>query len=66
MLGIDIRDPQTDLSYMLYIIILKLTGLELLDTTKHKDILGTFISDLILQVLSFVVHQERENIKQRL
>ena len=26
MLGIDIRDPQTDLSYMLYIIILKLTG----------------------------------------
>lgn len=31
----------------------------------HKDILGTFISDLVLQVLSFVAHQERENIKQR-
>ena len=39
--------------------------MELLDTTKHKDILGTFISDLVLQVLSFVAHQERENIKQR-
>jgi len=39
--------------------------MELLDTTKHKDILGTFISDLVLQVLSFVAHQERDNIKQR-
>ena len=39
--------------------------MELLDTTKHKDILSTFISDLVLQVLSFVAHQERENIKQR-
>ena len=37
----------------------------LLDTTKFKDLLGTFISDLILQVLSFVAEQERENIRQR-
>ncbi len=34
------------------------------DTTKHKDLLGTFISDLILQVLSFVAEQERSFIKQ--
>lgn len=37
----------------------------LLDTTKFKDLLGTFISDLILQVLSFVAEQERSNIRQR-
>lgn len=37
----------------------------LLDTTKYKDLLGTFISDLILQVLSFVAEQERSNIRQR-
>ena len=37
----------------------------LLDTTKFKDLLGTFISDLILQVLSFVAEQERKNIRQR-
>lgn len=36
-----------------------------LDTTLHKDLLGTFISDLILQVLSFVAEQERANIKAR-
>jgi len=44
---------------------IKVLDMELLDTTKHKDILGTFISDLVLQVLSFVAHQERENIKKR-
>jgi DNA invertase Pin-like site-specific DNA recombinase len=37
----------------------------LLDTTKHKDLLGNFISDLVLQVLSFVSHKELENIKKR-
>ena len=37
----------------------------LLDTTKYKDLLGTFISDLILQVLSFVAEQERKNIRKR-
>lgn len=37
----------------------------LLDTTKSKDLLGTFISDLVLQVLSFVAENERINIKER-
>ena len=41
---------------------IKVLGRELLDATKHKDILGTFISDLVLQVLLFVAHQQRENI----
>ncbi len=37
----------------------------LLDTTKNKQLLGTFISDLILQVLSYVAENERTNIRQR-
>ncbi len=37
----------------------------LLDTRRDKDLLGTFIADLVLQVLSFVAHNERENIRQR-
>jgi DNA invertase Pin-like site-specific DNA recombinase len=37
----------------------------LLDTTYCKDLLGTFISDLVLQVLSFSAQIERENILQR-
>ena len=37
----------------------------LLDTTKNKDLFGTFISDLILQILSFVAENERINIRQR-
>jgi DNA invertase Pin-like site-specific DNA recombinase len=37
----------------------------LLDTRKGKDLLGTFISDLVLQLLSFVAENERENIRQR-
>ena len=37
----------------------------LLDTTQSKDLLGTFISDLVLQILSFVSENERKMIKQR-
>ena len=37
----------------------------LLDTRRCKDLLGTFISDVVLQVLSFVAENERENIRQR-
>jgi len=44
---------------------IKVLDMPLLDTTLHKDLLGTFISDLILQVLSFVAEQERNNIKKR-
>ena len=38
----------------------------LLDTRREKDLLGTFVSDIFLQVLSFVAENERINIKQRL
>ncbi len=37
----------------------------LLDTRRGKDLMGTFISDLVLQILSFVAENERINIKQR-
>lgn len=37
----------------------------LLDTRRGKDLIGTFIADLVLQVLSFVAESERANIKQR-
>ncbi len=37
----------------------------LLDTRRDKNLLGTFIADLVLQVLSFVAQNERENIRSR-
>lgn len=37
----------------------------ILDTTQNKDLLGTFISDLVLQLLSYVAENERLNIRQR-
>lgn len=37
----------------------------LLDTRNGKDLMGTFIADLVLQILSFVAQAERENIKER-
>ena len=37
----------------------------LLDTRNNKDLLGTFISDLVLQILSYVAEQERSFIKLR-
>ena len=37
----------------------------LLDTRRGKDLMGTFLSDIVLQVLSFVVENERANIRQR-
>ncbi len=37
----------------------------LLDTRTCKDLMGTFIADLVLQILSFVAQSERENIRKR-
>ncbi len=37
----------------------------LLDTRQGKDLMGTFIADLVLQVLSFVAESERSSIRQR-
>ena len=37
----------------------------LLDTRLNKDLMGTFIADLVLQILSFVAQSERDSIKER-
>lgn len=44
---------------------IKVIDMPLLDTSYCKDVMGTFISDLVLQVLSFQAEQERAYIKQR-
>lgn len=37
----------------------------LLDTRNKKDLMGTFVAELVLQILSFVAENERENIRKR-
>jgi len=44
---------------------IQVLDMELLNTQLHKNLLGTFISDLVLQVLSFVAEKERDFNKQR-
>ncbi len=41
------------------------TDMPLLDTRNGKDLMGTFIADLVLQILSFVAESERTNIRKR-
>lgn len=44
---------------------IRVIDMPLLDTSYCKDVMGTFIADLVLQVLSFQAEQERTYIKQR-
>ena len=45
---------------------IKVIDLPLLDTTTNlQDLTGSFISDIVLQILSYVAEQERTSIKQR-
>lgn len=44
---------------------IKILDMPLLDTGREKDLLGTFISDIVLQLLSFVAENERQAIRQR-
>ncbi len=44
---------------------IRVLDMPLLDTTLSKDLLGTFIADLVLQVLSFAAENERSNIRKR-
>jgi len=44
---------------------IKVLDMPLLDTTYCKDLLGTFIADLVLQVLSFAAQLERDNLLRR-
>lgn len=60
----EIQNEWKELTQQLNIDIVVL-DMPILDTRQYKDLLGNFISDLILQVLSFVAEQERGNIKTR-
>lgn len=44
---------------------IKVIDMPLLDTTQYKDLMGSFVSNLVLEVLSFVAEQERTNNRQR-
>ena len=44
---------------------IRVLDMPLLDTSYGKDLLGTFISDLVLQVLSFAAQLEREELRRR-
>ena len=50
------REKQIDIVVM---------DMPLLDTRRGKDLMGTFLADIVLQVLSFVAENERCNIKLR-
>ena len=50
------REKQVDIAVL---------DMPLLDTRRGKDLMGTFLSDIVLQVLSFVAENERSNIRQR-
>ncbi|ASN05637.1 recombinase family protein [Virgibacillus necropolis] len=39
--------------------------MSLLDTTQYKDSMGTFIADLVLQILSWMAQEERDRIRKR-
>ena len=54
------RDITKSIGADIYVI-----DMPLLDTRTNKDLLGTFISDLVLQILSYVANQERVYIKTR-
>jgi DNA invertase Pin-like site-specific DNA recombinase len=44
---------------------IKILDMPLLDTRQNKDLLGTFVSDIVLQLLSFISEHEREVMRQR-
>lgn len=44
---------------------IKVLDMDLLDTRLHKDLLGTFVADLVLQILSYNAENERTNIRKR-
>ena len=44
---------------------IRVLDMPLLDTSTHRDLTGTLIADIVLQLLSYVAQSERENIRQR-
>ena len=61
---IEIQEEWRKLVHLLKVDIYVL-DMPLLDTRCGKDLMGTFVADLVLQILSFVAENERVNIKER-
>ena len=61
----EILDQWRVLTKELCVDIVVLDMLPLLDTRNGKDLIGTFLSDTVLAILSFVAQKEHENIRQR-
>ena len=64
-LGRNYKEIQEEWKELMQYTDIKILDMPLLDTTLNKDLLGTFISNLVLQVLSFCAENERKNIKER-
>lgn len=66
-LGRNYEEIQNEWRYLVKVkkIDICVIDMPILDTRTYKDLLGTFISDLVLQILSFVSETERANIKKR-
>ena len=66
-LGRNYRDIQEEWRKLVYHrkVDIYVLDMPLLDTRIGKDLMGTFVSDLILQILSFVAESERNNIRKR-
>lgn len=66
-LGRDYEEIQNQWKYLTKDIGIDICVIDMpiLDTRPYKDLLGTFVSDLFLQILSFVAENERANIKKR-
>ncbi len=61
---IDVQEEWRDIVKVKHADIIVL-DMPLLDTRTNKDLIGTLISDIVLQLLSYVAQAERENIRQR-
>lgn len=66
-LGRSYEDVQSEWRYLVKErkIDIVIIDMPLLDTRTNKDLIGTLISDIVLQLLSYVAQVERENIRQR-
>ena len=64
-LGRNYKEIQEEWKELMKYTDIKILDMPLLDTTLNKDLLGTFINDLVLEVLSFCAENERKNIRER-
>lgn len=66
-LGRNYEDIQSEWRYLVKEIKIDIVIIDMpiLDTRTNKDLIGTLISDIVLQLLSYVAQVERENIRQR-